>query len=209
LVYLTMSSRYAPADQRRRLYSIAAGSPIRQAAQMADYSAEPRPAQVRQVSPDDWATYRQVRLTALADAPEAFASTLERERDLGEQLWRRRLGAAASFLAWRDGAPVGAVTALPYDDAQVHGFHGAWHLVAMWVSPAARGLGIGRMLVQTVIDQASAAGAPSVVLWVFDANERARGLYERMGFRPTNRTDTRPGNPEDIEHLMIRELVAS
>jgi GNAT superfamily N-acetyltransferase len=196
-------------DSERPPYSIAARSPIRQAAQMADDSAEPRPAQVRPVSPDDWATYRQVRLTALADAPGAFSSTLERERDLSEQLWRQRLGAAASFLAWRDGAPVGAVTALPYDDGQVHGFHGAWHLVAMWVSPAARGLGIGRVLVQTVIDQACAAGAPSVVLWVFDANQRARSLYERMGFRPTDRTDTRPGNPEDIEHLMIRELAAA
>jgi hypothetical protein len=30
-----------------------------------------------------------------------------------------------------------------------------------------------------------------------------------MGFRPTDRTDTRPGHPEDIEHLMIRELAAS
>jgi len=100
------------------------------------------------------------------------------------------------------------VTALSGEVADLPDFPGAWHLVAMWVRPAARGLGIGRLLVQTVIDQAAASGAPSVLLWVFDANGRAKALYERMGFRATDRTDTRPGNPQDVEHLMIRELRA-
>jgi ribosomal protein S18 acetylase RimI-like enzyme len=164
---------------------------------------------VRQVSPDDWVSYREVRLTALADSPEAFFSTLEQEAEFGEQVWRQRLGRAPSFLAWHDGVPAGTVTALPGNVAGLPDFPGAWHLVAVWVSPAARGRGIGRLLVQTVIDEAAAAGAPSVALWVFDANERARTLYERMGFRATDLTNARPGNPQDVEHLMIRELPAS
>ncbi len=175
---------------------------------MADVTA-PSPAQVRLVSPDDWESYREVRLAALTESPEAFFSTLEREAELNEQVWRQRLASAPSFLAWRDGAPAGTVTALPGHVVSSTDFPGAWHLVAMWVSPAARGLGVGRLLVQTVIDQAAAAGAPAVLLWVFDANERARVLYERMGFKATELTDTRPGNPQDVEHLMIRELSAS
>lgn len=171
--------------------------------------AEPRAALVCRVTPDDWMSYREIRLAALADSPEAFSSTLEREAGFSEQTWRQRLGESRSFLAWNGGAAAGTVTALSGEVAGLPDFPGAWHLVAMWVRPAARGLGIGQLLVQIVIDQAAAAGAPSVLLWVFDANVRAKALYERMSFRSTDRTDTRPGNPQDIEHLMIRELSAS
>jgi ribosomal protein S18 acetylase RimI-like enzyme len=171
--------------------------------------AEPRAVLVCRVTPDDWKSYREIRLAALADSPEAFSSTLEREAEFSEQTWRQRLGESPSFLAWHDGAAAGTVTALSGEIAGMPDFPSAWHLVAMWVRPTARGLGIGRLLVQTVIDQAATAGAPSVLLWVFDANERAKALYERMGFRGTERTDARPGNPQDVEYLMIRELSES
>lgn len=166
-------------------------------------------AEMRRIDPDDWTSYRKIRLAALADSPEAFSSTLEREAGFSEQIWRERLGASPSFVAWRDGVPAGTVTALSGDIAGLPDHPGAWHLVAMWVRPDARERGIGRLLVQTVIDQAAAAGAPAVLLWVFDANEPARRLYERMGFRTTEQTDTRPGKPQDVEHLMIRELPRS
>jgi ribosomal protein S18 acetylase RimI-like enzyme len=162
--------------------------------------------QVRLVTPDDWATYRDVRLAALADTPEAFSSTLERERAFGEDVWRDRLGSAATFLAWRDGTPVGTVTVLAYHESHQHGFPGAAHIVAMWVTPAARRLGVGRQLVLAALDHARSDGAPSMVLWVFEDNERARALYERMGFRATELRDSRPGKPEDVELLMHCDL---
>ena len=156
--------------------------------------------------PDDWATYRDVRLAALADTPGAFSSTLEREAAFGEDVWRGRLGSAATFLAWRAGVPVGTVTVLGYHESHNHDFTGAAHIVAMWVSPAARGLRIGGQLVKAALDHARAAGAPSAVLWVFEDNQPARRLYERMGFRPTEHRDSRPGRPEDVEVLMVADL---
>jgi GNAT superfamily N-acetyltransferase len=176
---------------------------------MAEADATPGPAQVRRVIPDDWMAYREIRLAALAESPAAFSSTLEREAGFSEQDWRERLGRASSFVACQDGNTAGTVTALSGDLAGLPDFPGSWHLVAMWVRPAARGLGIGRLLVQTVIDQAAAAAAPSVLLWVFDANERARRLHEGMGFRATERTDTRPGSAHDVEHLMICKMPVS
>jgi hypothetical protein len=46
------------------------------------------PAEVRRLTPEDWEIFRDVRLMALADAPEAFASSLEREQNYDEARWR-------------------------------------------------------------------------------------------------------------------------
>jgi len=161
---------------------------------------------IARVSPDQWETYRQVRLAALTDSPEAFSSTIEREQRYPEQLWRDRLGANASLLAWLDGRPVGTVTVLDTALAETHGFTGAWHLVAMWVNPSARRLGVGAQLVEAAAEAARSGGAPALLLWVVETNDRARSLYERLGFRATGVREAYPNQPGQWEHLMVREL---
>lgn len=161
---------------------------------------------VRRVSPDDWVIYREVRLRALADSPEAFASTIERELAFPEEIWRGRLESAQSFLAWLADQPAGTVTVLSCDPSNDYGFPGADHVVAMWVDPQARGHGVADRLVEAVLAQARDRGAPAVVLWVFEANERAGAFYRRVGFRATETTMYQPHRPDDRELLMVREL---
>jgi ribosomal protein S18 acetylase RimI-like enzyme len=162
--------------------------------------------------PDDWATLRQVRLAALADSPEAFASTLDRELGFEEAHWRERIGEWPWFLAWRAGAPVGMVAARalqadpkpgdpkpgdpkpgdpkpgdpkPADPASEPPL--GWHLTAMWVSPLARGSGVADLLVEAVVSHVRDRGGKLITLWVAAGNGRARAFYGRLGFQPTGR----------------------
>jgi ribosomal protein S18 acetylase RimI-like enzyme len=164
---------------------------------------------IRRVLPEEWQVYRQVRLTALAEAPYAFMSTLEREQGFGEDVWRQRLDSAtaATFLAWRNGEPAGTATGKVDDPADEYAVPGTWQLVGMWVDPRARGLGVADELVDTVASHARAEGAVSLVLWVTEVNDRARAFYKRMGFVPTGaRQPVRPEEPGLWEEQMIRQL---
>jgi hypothetical protein len=102
------------------------------------HEARPPDAVIRRLGPDEWRDLRAIRLRALADAPDAFGSTLERERGRGEAAWRGWLedGARVVVVAERDGGLVGIASGGPAPaDEQVAG------LYAMWVTPEARGTG--------------------------------------------------------------------
>jgi ribosomal protein S18 acetylase RimI-like enzyme len=52
------------------------------------------------------------------------------------------------------------------------------------VMPQFQGLGIGTAVMERVFEEAVERGVP-VALSVLELNSRARGLYERLGFRVT------------------------
>ena len=152
--------------------------------------------EIRRVEPVEWAAVRRLRLTALTDAPSAFGSTLDRELSLDERTWRERIAASTWFLAWQDGEPVGMVAAAAQQNGSVPG----WHLVSMWVSLQLRGSGGADRLVSAVAADARKAGGSAVTLWVATGNARARGFYERMGFRPTgNRASYRRADATELD----------
>jgi ribosomal protein S18 acetylase RimI-like enzyme len=165
--------------------------------------------EIRRLTAADWAELRAVRLTALAEAPEAFASTLDRELGFDEATWRERLrstayfGAAPADPGAAPPALVGLVAGFP-EPGQARG----WHLVSMWVSPAVRGQGVAGRLVGAVCDLARTQGAACVALWVTDVNQRALAFYRRAGFAATGeRQLVRADEPGHGEQRMVRQLV--
>jgi ribosomal protein S18 acetylase RimI-like enzyme len=156
--------------------------------------------EARRARAADWEALRQLRLRALADAPDAFASTLDAEVAFPAETWRRRAEggpASATFIAGQDGVDVGlaGVFAEP-------GPPGRMHLISMWVDPRHRRQGVARALIDLVIGWAAERRASEVVLWVADQNDAARRLYDRLGFRPTGECQPLPSNPARSESRM-------
>ncbi|MBX3707193.1 MAG: GNAT family N-acetyltransferase [Pseudomonadales bacterium] len=147
--------------------------------------------QTERLSSDRWAVYRALRLAALEDAPDAFGSTHADACRLTDAEWQARL---TGLLPERDLPLVAVVDGVPGGLAWGRmdtGESRSAHLYQMWVAPAFRGRGAGRVLVATVIDWARSIGAERILLSVTCGDTPARRLYESAGFRPD-------GEPEPI-----------
>jgi GNAT superfamily N-acetyltransferase len=151
---------------------------------------------IRTFAPHEWGTYRDLRLRALADSPDAFGSTLAEEQDRSDAEWSRRLALGADsrshlpLVAEVHGEPIGlAWGRIETSDPDVV------TLYQMWVTPSHRGLGAGRMLLEAVIAWARARNASSLDLGVTCGDSPARRLYERVGFKPMGEPQPlRPGS---------------
>lgn len=159
--------------------------------------------ELRVLTPDDWAIWRQLRLAALAEAPQAFGSRLSDWQGEGdrEARWRARLEipGALNVIAVLDSQPVGMASGVPAGEGLVE-------LISMWVSPAGRGYGVGDQLVGAVERWARQRRARQLRLAVAEGNEHAAALYRRNGFRPTGE----PGElmPDGVrrEYIMAKAL---
>lgn len=162
---------------------------------------------VREVTADDWALMREVRLAALAEAPYAFGSTFAREAGFTEEQWRGQISErSVTFFASAE------AVADPEAAAAVAGLAGVFvedrqaDLVSMWVRPAARGGGVGEALVEAAASWAKVHEHRALFLWVTEGNTAARRLYERCGFTATGEAQPLPSDPALTEIRMRRAL---
>ncbi len=87
-----------------------------------------------------------------------------------------RPGREQAWIADVDGSRAGCVFCCQRDDQTAQ-------LRILIVEPSARGLGIGRRLVDECIDFARGAGYRTLMLWTNDVLVSARRIYEAAGFR--------------------------
>lgn len=133
---------------------------------------------VRRLLPTDAAPYREIRLEALLDSPDAFSSTFEGEQGQPLDWFAQRLADAAVFGAFR-GEELFGVAGFFVQPGAKHAHRGT--LWGMYVRPEGRGAGIGRRLVEAVIAHAR-RHVELIQLRVISENAPARRLYESLGF---------------------------
>lgn len=80
------------------------------------------------------------------------------------------------LLAYRDGEAVGCIALQPIDAQRAE-------MKRLYVRPSARGSGLGRTLVGSVLEEARAIGYLEVVLDTLPTMTEAQRMYEQFGFR--------------------------
>ena len=160
---------------------------------------------VRRFRAEEWVAYRDLRLRALTDAPDAFGSTFERESSWPEQHWADRLSTASDsrlqllLVAEIGGEPVGLVLGF-IDPAEPE----TAHVYQMWVAPHARERGCGTVLLRTVLAWVRGTNARVLTLGVTCGNSSGRRLYERAGFTPLgDPKPLRPGSTAFVQPMIL------
>jgi len=120
-----------------------------------------------------WTTAERSAGAAVWLGPAAWKVTPEREAAAGLDELPKTLGAAAAEWFF---SVVGALD--PHHHRDVPAAH--WYLMLLGVAPEAQGSGVGRALLQPVLDRAAAAGQPC---YLETAQPKNVGFYEHMGFR--------------------------
>ncbi|WP_409483833.1 N-acetyltransferase family protein [Arsenicicoccus dermatophilus] len=166
---------------------------------------------VRVLTDNDWELYKRFRLASLQESPEAFAATFEAEVAWDDQAWHERMQRATRLVAELDGKQVGVGSVRAQapregtDDAMAEFF-------GMWVSPQARGKGVGVELVRAAAGIARSMDCRHLAYWVGTDNGVAVAFASSYGFRVT---DTRrpmvargesPGDADEDEMMMILPL---
>ena len=144
---------------------------------LGDARAEPKAYQLRDLKPGDvgWIVHRQAVLytreydwdqtyeALVAEILGAFIKSYDRQRE-------------RSWIAEREGQIIGSVFVMQKteDVAQLR---------LLYVEPSARGLGLGRHLVDECIRFTRAKGYKKLTLWTNDCLTAARKIYQAAGFK--------------------------
>ena len=140
---------------------------------------------VARLQPSNASHYRKLMLEAYELAADAFTSTAEERATEPDSFWIKRIadptGMSAAFGSFQDQDLIGAV-ALEFS-AKPKTKHKAL-LVSMYVTPSARGMNVGRHLLDAALSEANAReGILMLTLTATEGNEPALNLYRAAGFK--------------------------
>jgi ribosomal protein S18 acetylase RimI-like enzyme len=153
--------------------------------------------EIRLLDKSDWKAFRELRLAALADSPQAFWAELSIERAYSAEQWASFLRNAMWLVAADNGAPVGIAGLFRRAELP-----GEVEVIGMWVAPECRRRGVATLLLDTC-QRSLDDGSPSTLsLWVTDGNDAARRCYESFGFRRTGERVALPRQPDLFEARM-------
>lgn len=111
-------------------------------------------------------------------------------QDQGGGFWNPTLASLAEEYGWMSGMfRFGGACVLHHETGP-----GEWCIDGIAVEKEMRGMGVGTRLLRFLEEKASERGVRRISLEVTDTNERARALYERLGYMETARQGLWPFN---------------
>lgn len=135
---------------------------------------------IRPLQAEQWPLYKAMRITALADAPYAFSSTLAEALERSDAVWASLVKGyttdpnSITCIAYFDDVPCGmAACALLGEETE---------MFAVWVDPKYRRKGIGRGLIIFALRWSKAQGVQKMTVGVYNDNLEAVALYQSAGF---------------------------
>ena len=140
---------------------------------------------IRRLVPADAAAHRALMLGAYRDHPEAFTSTFAERAPLPLDWWAARMAEGEApvelIVGAFDGTQLAGAAGLAFETRER--LRHKCTLFGMVVDPAARRRGLGRALVEAVLDEARRRPVLRLMqLTVSEGNTAAEGLYRRCGF---------------------------
>lgn len=138
---------------------------------------------IRQLKESDYKNYRQLRLEALQNHPEAFASSYEEESLQDDSFYIDRLNQKNSYAigAFDETSLVGIAVCVPQTRNKIR--HIA-DIYSVYVTPQYRKKNIAYQMIQSIIKYAEALGyIEQMKLSVTSTNVEAIKLYQRCGFQ--------------------------
>ena len=162
---------------------------------------------VRRIRPGEGGLYKRVRLAALADSPDSFATTFESATARSPDSWNEQADAASdgsdrfTLFAFVEAEPAGM--AALYRDSN-GGDSG--EVIQVWVDPAHRGGPVANRLIDGLISLAEDHGYERISAQVNLENERGIRFFKRYGFELTDETEPLREDSHLVSGLMTRQI---
>lgn len=160
-------------------------------------------------SVSQWKAYRNLRLRAIQESPQAFLDTEEQTRAFPGKKWKQRLADAAAGKSWQlfaklDGKLVGMIGAYRSGE-DIH--NDSATAVGLWVAPKARGNGVGRKLMETLVDALEKKSIKTVYLSVNVEQKAAVSLYKKLGFQIVEEKEMVMGDGKKHREVMMKKTL--
>lgn len=133
---------------------------------------------IRQLTTDDWSLYKQVRLKALKECPEAFGSSYEEEAEYSENQFKEMLAQNDLFGVFEGEALIAMAGYFTLKGLKTkhRGF-----LFGLYVEPQFRNQSVASKLLLDLLRHAKSKMS-QIHLSVVTTNEAALKLYKKHGF---------------------------
>lgn len=155
----------------------------------------------------DWKEYKEIRLEALKNNPEAFGASYEDEAKRSGARWKKSLKDKNKtvFLVLDNNKPV-AISMILFESSKR--FDHIARISSVYVNPEYRGRKLSSKLMELIIKEAKRKKIMKIQLKVVTSQESAIALYKKFGFKVVAKLnkEMKIGNKYYDEYLMEREL---